>query len=354
MDEAYRDELRRKVAMMPRKELGRQKRSGCGGAFAFAIISSLVLGSLFAFATKRIKAQVDTQQLESAQSMQYVVTAVPSPTITLVPTETPNYYLATESSARAEAAILNAQAAGLQLTNIAAEATEAAYRRADQYNRDCQATEAVFAATMEAARTLSVYEAQAQAQQNADSAELARVDRNIYAGRRVLFEIVVPIVAGGLALVLLFVGVVRGAQFVGRVAREDIEDDEQEDVDDNVPTKPVIEIVSPNHRNIIRSHVSSTVLRILPLFADYALDVGVDDNANPLTDTVWAGEQKRGVTKGDWYTFRSWLIDNRFAQWKNEQAHAQGAELTDSGWLLMKGVVENGVPSPTELGLTKT
>ncbi|MFZ6028074.1 MAG: hypothetical protein ACOYYS_10190 [Chloroflexota bacterium] len=268
-------------------------------------------------------------------------------------------WLGTKQAADAKAAELLVQAKELENRIKSDDATSIARITETAANDARTATVMAYASAQPATRTAVHGAAVAIAQRNADEAEQQKIDREIDAGKRVLWEIAVPLFVTVLFGLLAFAGL---ASF-GKAVLDDVKNpkpvvfetyDAGETELEFAPACPTtIEVSSPSRNSIIRSKADETIMKILPVFAEYATGLAAaDESANPLTDGEWAGEGKRGVTKPEWYKFRNWLIENGFARWKNERAHTLGAELTDErGWPLMKRIAEGNPPSPTELGI---
>ncbi len=304
-----------------------------GFLVTISALAFMVYGALYVFTNRE---EMPAQAQDAQQQQADTVTPTPAPTST--PTLNPD--IPAREAALRSAAEAQAVAEWLQVTIVAAQATSEEERRRDQYGRDVQATiQAQETAVIVAAEVISRTNMIAQAQAVATVEAIETVQE---------FEKVKPALKVAAVFALMLIGAVVIALVINHkmktpqpVAVEDYEDE---------PSESIIEVSANNGRTIQRAKATPAIMRILPVFADYAMSLE-DDTINPLTDDEWAGEDKRGVTKPDWYAFRNWLIANRFAAWKNESAHAQGAELTESGWALMKRIANDDAPSPTELGL---
>lgn len=342
--------------MTPEPPRRRKPAGGCvTSMMAIAMITGALvlvlprLGNVFT-SKPQARAQASVEQANVVA----VVSQLP-PTVTQTPT--PDWE-GTKQAADAIAAEMQANARELENRIKSDSATSIAHITETAANDARTATVVTYATAQQSTQTAVHGEAVAVAQRNASEAEKLKNDREIEFGKRLLWEVAVPLFFVVLFGLLAFVGL---ASF-GKTVLDDVKNpkplmpeefDGEEDSEPEPPYPTTIEVSSPSRNSIIRSKADETIMKILPIFAAYAIDLAaVDEDANPLTDGEWAGEEKRGVTKPEWYKFRNWLIENGFARWKNDQAHKLGAELTDErGWPLMKRIAEGGTPSPTELGI---
>jgi hypothetical protein len=142
--------------------------------------------------------------------------------------------------------------------------------------------------------------------------------------------------------------------FVGRVADTFYPKTEQRETEpDNKKAEPVypqqtkVAIIRENGGYPSGEYASLSVdPKRLYIFAKGVL------SGKGLAEAAWIG--KRGIfSKPEFSTLRSEMIERNLLRWKNENAHAQGVELTRGGESFLRHIA-SGDPNPIPAPLTQT